>query len=207
MTLGDFLGRLSHEGVAMVMPEPELSGPGKWEEIVRDWDRRQRLELAVSAPDLSLPAAQWAAMRLYRGCQAVVCRDVPPEELHAWLAEPCPVARSAETDYSVDLLFRFLPDLVALARRLSQNDPLVRELLALAQAWPLSSVGIETVGAIQLGEFFAHPGLRQLYVDRIVATEDLTRLQDEAVRQAVKTALGAYPEMAPRIAAALKSTQ
>ena len=203
MNLPDFLHQLAGSGVAVVSADEVLELGGGVGKIVRAWDAVQRGELAGTAPELIPEAAEWAAVRLYRGCQALVCRELPPAEMQRMLREPCPAAASPAVDYSVDLVFRFLPDLVALARRVSRGDPLVEELLGLARAWPLSSVGIEGVGAVEAARVLAQAGLRQLYVDRIIATGDAARLDDEAVRAAVKTALGAFPELAPGIAAAM----
>ena len=203
MTLTDFLTGLSEHGVAVVVSDAPLQPGEGWQDIMRGWDAQRRMELAFDAPALSLVAAEWAALRLYRGCQALVCRDMPPQDMHRFLAVACPEARSASVDYSVDLLFRFLPDLVTLARRVEQADPLIAELLALAQAWPLSSVGITAVGVVDPEPFLEDPSLRQLYVDRILATGDTSRLRHEVVRSAVRMALGAFPGLAPAVAAAL----
>ncbi len=201
MELPDFLTQLAESGVALVAPDEVVRGDvGK---ILRGWDAVQRRELAGIAPALDTEAAAWAAERLYRGCQALVCRDLPPAEMEQMLRLPCPVEVSPAVDYSVDLVFRFLPDLVALARRVARSDPLVGGLQALGRDWPLSSVGIEGVGAVDSTRVLAHATLRQLYVDRILATGDTARLREETVRVAVKTALGAFPELAPDLAAAL----
>ena len=190
--------------MGVVTQDEEVTGDSS--AIVREWDAVQRQELGGVAPDLNEAAAEWAAVRLYRGCQALVCREMPPAEMQKMLREPCREPASVAVDYSVDLVFRFLPDLVALARRVSCDDPLVEELLALGRAWPLSSVGIEGVGAVDATRLRAHPGVWQLYIDRILATGDVTRLNDEAVRIAVGAALGAFPELAPGVAAALNPT-
>jgi hypothetical protein len=205
MTLSDFLTELSKEGIAVVVTAAELTSGTDWQTTLRDWDTQHRAELAFDAPPLSLPAAEWAALRLYRGCQALVCRDMPPQDMHRFLAVPCPEPRSPSADYSVDLVFRFLPDLIHLARRVAQNDPLIAELLALAKAWPLSSVGIEGVGDVNPEPFLQNPSLRQLYADRILATGDTSRLHHEVVRSAVRIALGAFPDLAPAVHAALTS--
>src|SRR5262249_27684517 len=134
--------------------------------ILQEFNAGATRDLAFTAPAFSLPAARWAAVTLYRGCQFVVCRDVEAKRAAAMLAEPCPEPRSAQTDYSVDLVFRYLPGLVDLARRISSNDPLVSELLKLSRTWPLSSVGLAGVGAVDIEPFIDHAALRQLYVDR-----------------------------------------
>ena len=203
MELSAFLTQLAESGVAVVTGDEALEPGDGAEKIVCAWDAVQRGELAGAAPELIPAVAEWAAVRLYRGCQALVCRELPPAEMQAMLREPCPAKASAAADYSADLVFRFLPDLVALARRVARSDPLVDELLALARAWPLSSVGIGGVGAVEAARVLAQPALRQLYVDRIIATGDAARLADDAVRAAVKSALGAFPGLAPALAAAM----
>lgn len=205
MTLSDFLTELSKEGVAVVVTDAEISPGADWQHVIRHWDAQHRAELAFDPPALSLPAAEWAALRLYRGCQALVCRDMPPQDVNRFLTVPCPEPHSPSADYSVDLVFRFLPDLIHLARRIEQNDPLIVELLALAKAWPLSSVGIEGVGEVDPESFLQNPSLRQLYADRILATGDTSRLHHAVVRSAVRIALGAFPDLAPAVDAALTS--
>jgi hypothetical protein len=206
MDLALFLNELATKGVALIDAEETVEyGPGMMK-IVEAWDAIQRSEMAGPVPGLDPVAAKWAAARLFRGCQALVCRELPPEQMRQLLREPCPVDISPSADYTVDLIFRFLPDLMKFARRVSQNDPLVEELLDLGRAWPLSSVGIEGVGEVDASRLLAHPGLRQLYVDRILATGDASRVRGDAVRAAVQTALGAFPELAPGLSAALNTT-
>jgi hypothetical protein len=163
----------------------------------------ERNELAFTAPDLSLEVFEWAAVRLYRGCQALICREVSPQDLQRFFAGSCPEPDGAVAAYSADLVFRFLPDLVKLARQVERGDPLVVALLKIAQEWPLSSVGIEEVGDVPATFLLAHPSLRQLYIDRILATGDTARLRDPAVRQAVQSSLGVFPELAPLVASHL----
>lgn len=206
MTLSDFLTELSRSGVATIAQAARLQPGDGWQAVVKEWDAELRRELPGEPPALSLPAAEWAALRLYRGCQAIVCREMPPDEMHRFLAVPCPEPRSPSVDYSVDLVFRFLPDLVTLARRVAQADPLVAELLELAKAWPLSSVGIDGVEEGDPAPFLDDPSLRQLYVDRILAASDLKRLRHDAVRSAVQRSLGAFPDLAPKVSAALTPT-
>lgn len=188
----------------MVTADETFEPDDGWRDVVREWDVVQRRELAFSAPDLSLAASEWAALRLYRGCQALICRDVAPDDLRRFLAEPClEPAGAAATVYSVDLVFRFLPDLVKLAQRVERGDPLVAELIKLAREWPLSSVGIADLGDVDAAQVLAHPSLRQLYIDRILASGDTSRLHDPVVRRAARTSLGIFPALAPTIAAAL----
>jgi hypothetical protein len=88
-----------------------------------------------------------------------------------------------------------LPDLIAMARGVALGDPLLEHLLALARGWPLSSVGVPDCVPTQIDSFIAHPALQQLYIDRILARTDLTRLSDSRVAGMAMEALGAFSEL------------
>lgn len=206
MTLTDFLSRLSADGIAIVTSDEALEPDDGWKKVIVEWDDVRRSELAFTAPELSLTAAGWAAVLMYRGCQALICRGVSPTDLARFFGDRCPESVPASAAYSVDLLFRFLPDLVKLAQQVARGDPLVVELLKLARAWPLSSVGIADVGDVDAAPLLENPSLRQLYVDRIVAAGDTARLKDSAVRKAVQSSLGVFPELAPLMASTIDKT-
>jgi hypothetical protein len=95
--------------------------------------------------------------------------------------------------------------LIKLARGISEEDPLVTGMLALARTFPLSSVGVSGIDNVNIDAFIAHPSLRRLYADRIIERDDVSRLSHPAAREAVREALGAFPELAPKLAAALES--
>lgn len=169
-------------------------------------ERQTRLEVPGEPPLFHLPAACWAAQMIYHACRFVVFRDTGEQEVGHALSVPCPAGQEASRHYSVDLTFHYLPDLIRHARTASPDDPLVNHLLAWAAAWPLSSVGVPGVGAVDIGGFAGHPALLRLYVDRIVARGDLARLSDPRVREAARGALGLFPELAAEVAAALNES-
>lgn len=175
------------------------------DDAVRELDEAARRELAFDPPALVPEVARWALLLLYRACQALVYRDIEADAVRGWLTVPCPRAPAPDVCYSADLALRFLPDLIALARGVAERDPLVEGLRSVAAAWPLSSVGVPgltpSVGA---GSFIGHPSLRRLYADRIIDRSDVARLADPAACDAVREAVGAFPELAPpAVAAAL----
>lgn len=152
--------------------------------------------MACEAPVLVIEAAAWAASRLYRCAQFLVYREIGPDIVEAEFAQACP-APSPEVCYSVDLAFCFLPDLIALARGISPEDPLTLGLTDLARRWPLSSVGVRGIGE-DLGDlgFLDDPSLRRLYADRIIERGDVERLREWRAAEAVREALGAFPRLA-----------
>jgi hypothetical protein len=195
-----FLETLLADGQAVVAPGTPAQVDDAALGVLARWEQQARVELAGDAPEFVPAAAGWAAVMVYNACQFVVCRDISAEEVARAFASRLSVARSPSTDWSVDLLFRQLPDVFGLARHLSRNDPLVHELRVLAAAWPLSSVGVGDLGDLKLDSFIGHAALRQLYADRIVAASDLSRLGDARVDTVLREALGAHQELCPELA-------
>ena len=163
-----------------------------------DWELVWRNHLPGEAPKFDLEAGIWAAQWLYKVCQFILWRDAAPDLIAQSLGSSCPSPRNASTDYSVDLCFRFLPDVLKLSARLAPSDILVEQIKTQAASWPLSSVGIDPLPDLgSLDSFLHHPSLKQLYVDRILATEDKSRINHPSVVDAIKTTIGAHPELCP----------
>ena len=198
-----FLKALAEEGRALVSQSPLANHPSDALEVLRQLDGIAREEFGAELPQFSPEAALWAARLVYRLCQFTVCRDIGAERIAAVCREACPVARSPEMNWSADLTLRHLPKLFQLARHLSEGDPLVQHLKQIATAWPLSSVGIAGLENLSLESFIQHPGLRRLYLDRVVATDDISRLNDPRVSDLLRADLGIHHELAPTIASKL----
>jgi hypothetical protein len=168
--------------------------------MVASADAAQRLELAYDTPQIVPAVTEWAITCLYQACQFLVYRDIEPEVISQAFNQPMPAASNVENCYSADLALCVLPELVKHARRLSEDDPLVSGLLRLAETWPLSSVGITGLGALNIDAFIGHPCLRRLYADRIILARDGSRLADPRAAAAVREAVGTYTDLMPGIA-------
>ena len=79
--------------------------------------------------------------------------------------------------------------------------------MTIANAWPLSSVGVSGVEAGGLEPILDDECLRRLYVDRIIARDDRSRLTHPRVREAVMEAVGMYEELAPQLVSAVKELE
>ena len=205
MRLRAFLSELFNEGrVRVGPPQPALpdhdADAADW---LIEFERQYRLELPDAPPPISRPAAMWAASAFYRACQFLVFRDIDAHTVERDLQRD-PPGCDTSTHYSVDLTFRFLPDLYRQARAISEGDVLVQKLKDWANRWPLSSVGMSGVVPASIDAVIEHPCLRRLYTDRIIAGRDIGRLSDERVRLAVAEALGLHTDLASEIAAALE---
>jgi hypothetical protein len=105
------------------------------------------------------------------------------------------------------LTFVFLPDLILLARSASEHDPLVSCLARWGSAWPLSSVGIRDVTLENVTELLDHRGLGQLYMDRILAKKDWSRVSDARTADALRRTIGGYHALWPEAGRILKSLE
>ena len=185
------------------MPPPgrdEREDSRQLSSAIEQLDAQARLDMPAIAPDLAPDVTAWAARVLYRACQFQVYRDVDGDEVRRGFALPCPAKPSPPVCYSADLVLRHLYEIWSLACGIAREDPLVEALAALARAWPLSSVGMPNLGKVNVSGFTNHPSLRRLYADRIIARGDSSRLDHPEVAEAVREAIGAFPDIAPSLA-------
>ena len=194
----EFLRGLRESGEIVVSVEPPDALDAIVEQALREHEGSFRAELVPGVPELDVDAAYWGAHKLYQACQLLTMRDAPPAVAQSTLLDSFTGSRSAASDYAVDLTFSYLPSLLHLAARVAPDDPVLDSIRELAAVWPLSSVGIEGIGAPGELAFWANRSLRRLYLDRVIETGDVSRLEDRRVAQAVRAALGAYPELAPQ---------
>jgi len=213
MSLPQFLHQMLHGGRVQVDPVVDQSGQRLFESvheqneavvILEAFERDYRTDLAFQPPALDREALLWGALTVHRIGSLLTFRDVGAEQVQQILAGDGPRDQSASVVYSVDLTFRFLPDLIRLARAASPDDPLVAILLAWAGRWPLSSVGIKDVVVSGSWDWLDDRCLRQMYADRILSEQDLSRLEEPRVREAVLESLGRHLHLAPKLAACLE---
>jgi len=198
-------GRVTVEAQGAVsLDDPELTA------LLRQLDDARRQQLPRGLPPLDLPAAIFGALSIYRSAQVLVFRDTPIESLEQSLGGPGEAGACEQ--FSADLCLHFLPDLIRLARARSTDDPLVACLLDLGARWPLSSVGIGGVLLGDLGQarvqaLAQQSAVWQLYIDRVLQTGDASRLADPQALAAARRAVGAFPQLAGKLAKTLEPTK
>jgi hypothetical protein len=161
---------------------PGLGGPDP-ESALRAIDAAVRIDAPPGLPELDLPAALWAAAALQGACSRIDPLD-PANEARG--LPPCPSDPAAPaTHYSVDLVLRHLPALLALARAAAIATSDLAPLLELAHAWPLSSVGVPGPASIDAGPLLRNAALRRLYLDRILRLDDRQRAADPVMAPAL----------------------
>lgn len=177
------------------------------DEVIAEYEQTHRLEMPGTPPPFVLAAGRWAAFRFFRACQFAVYRDLDEQSLKQELGQPFSEPIDAAAHYSVDLVFRYLPDLAKFAGSAAERDPLRDILRGWAIDWPLSSVGMSDVDPVVIDGFAENNSLMQLYADRIISTGDKSRLSAPAAEEAVRRALGLFTNLAPNIATTLSNTQ
>jgi hypothetical protein len=197
-SLSEFLHDLAEHGRVHVHGyDAFLEADGALDEAITACDVTARLEASGTPPALDHSVARWATLLMYDGCRLLVYRELGRDIVASAFSRPCPGALSPSTIWSADLALCHLPALIALAAGLAPDDPLVAALHGLARQWPLSSVGISRLGAVDAGVIRANEALLALYVDRIIDSGDRERLDDPIVAEAVRTALGAHGGLKP----------
>ena len=193
-----FLRKLFETGQAEVAtPDPvgdeELRAA---DSLLFAFDQEFRNCLPNVPPELDINAARWAAAKIYRATQCIAFRDIPEQDVIASFANNDePNTRDAKSHYSVDLHFRFLPDLLQHATRASEDDAIVQQLKTWCVQWPLSSVGVSNLGECDIGGFQDDVCLLMEYLNRIVERKDFARAQHPAVQELLRTQLGNYPSL------------
>jgi hypothetical protein len=194
MKLADFLRDLLEKGkvtVAGQIGSFENDDLHAAEASLRHYYVEDALDMPGAAPAFLPEAALWGARYFYHAVQLAVLRDLGEEVVRKYLQD-YPGPRTAEAVYSVDLTFRYLPDLLRLARGLAPGDVLVATLQRTALDWPFSSVGGDMAGDVDPDVILEHPSLRTAYVDRIIREKDTSRLTEPELPEHVRAALGGH---------------
>src|SRR5579864_7910395 len=163
-----FLRELLEEG-AVTLRAPPTPDPAEGREA-REWlaevYAEYRLDVAGPLLEFVPEHAQAAAEFLWQVCWCLVRRDLEAELIEAHLKFPLRPNTPAQ-HLSVDLLFRFMPQLHRRSRALSKDDILTQRLEQILSQWPLSGVlsDITIPPATDL-EFGGHQGLQLLYAER-----------------------------------------
>ena len=159
--------------------------------LLQQFYEKDILEMPGKAPAFSQDAALWAAKFLYNAIQLTMMRDLSEEDIQKNL-EPFLGTQSVESIYSIDLTFRFLPDLFSLAKGLAPEDILVDRLKETASKFPLSTIGIEINEDADHTLILNHPSLRLNYTDRLIEAKDLMRVKRFGLEELIDEALGDY---------------
>lgn len=158
---------------------------------LREHYEHQKQELTATVPAFDAAAAIWAAGFLYRAIQLVILRHLGEEAVNELLT-PYEGVISPEAVLSVDLSFRYLPNLISLAKGLAPEDVLVKRLREAAIQWPFSSVGMKVEEELNIETIMNNACVRRSYIDRIITARDIKRCNNPQVKEYIQEALGDY---------------
>lgn len=147
--------------------------------------------LPGAAPPFDREAAVWAAKYLLVATQMAMLRDIGNEAVKARLL-PYAGTVDASAVFSADLMLRYLPDLLQLAKGLAPDDVLVQCLQQTLEDWPFSSVGTGISGEAAMAPILSHPALRYAYRDKVIRHQDKRCLHHPLVRELIREALGEH---------------
>ena len=198
VSLSEFIQELFETGrVKVPPPDMELPGTSTIDSSLNRAEATRAADMPGDPPEFKTPLANWAASMVFRACQALIDRTINQERLAASIG----VAYSGEVDasahYSVDLVLRYMPDLLRLSKQVSDADPLNTFIMQWATDWPLSSVGIPDVQVENLDVILEHPSLKMHYIDRVIERQDLPRLEDPRVHTTILNHAGMYHDLLP----------
>jgi hypothetical protein len=210
MSYPKFLDKLLHSGEvrltdAIAPTDTELQ---RGSLLLAAFEKTWRLELPGTAPAFSPVVASWAAASFFRAVQLLLFRDLPADEICSSFESACPPCDPVDKHYSVDMIFRFLPDLWKFSQAAAEQDPLSLQLKDWCIQWPLSSVGAQNILTAQndsaefrfeIDEFADNDCLMQVYIDRIVSHADASRMNDQRVIKRLHQSAGMYPELTGKL--------
>lgn len=197
MKLASFLddlfadGRVTVAGKIMPFDEADLQ---QAEIVLKKFYDNQLPDMPHSPPAFSSKASLWSAEYFYRCIQFVMLRDLPPEKMQETLL-PFTGEINAETIFSVDLTFSYLPDLLNLAKGLAPDDVLVLHIKQTALQWPFSSVGMNFTEEVNPEKILQHPSLKYAYLDKIIEARDIKRVNTPQLKELVLEILGNHSEL------------
>src|SRR3954464_14500613 len=108
LTALDFIQDLLGAGRVRVDASP--AAPDQLSNAVLALEQLTRPAMAFAPPPLLRAAGEWAVLRIYRACQALVYREIEGDIVRAALAAPCPAPAGPAACYAVDLAFCVLPE-------------------------------------------------------------------------------------------------
>ncbi len=189
----DRLDELWHTG-RLVAEHPVASSEPETDVLI-DWLRKAeteyRKQLPSTPPPLDISSAIWAVQQFYRASQLMVHRELGEEFIQSGLETEPPEApmpsidsaflASASIHYSVDLFFRFLPDIQRLAIAACSSDPLLMQMDAWAKRWPLSAARMQnqTVDQEKLEPILVNRCLRTMYIERVLDRNPFSQVEME----------------------------
>jgi MoxR-vWA-beta-propeller ternary system domain bpX4 len=208
MELSNFIQQLVTTGTVSVQPGIISFAVADEQQailLLQQYYNEDIQEMPATAPPFNEQAALWAAKYFYTAVQLTVLRDESEAVINEKLVAFAETV-DASAMYSADLILRYLPALLHLAKGLSPADVLVKVLEQTATAWPFSSAGIETVPIKNEAVIFLDASLSIAYTDRLITAKHIKKITGDNIKQRILSAAGMHLEIFwPQAATILKN--
>lgn len=154
--------------------------------------RHESVNYPFAAPPFDGEAALWAAKTVYLASQLLLYREHREADLPS-LFTAYQNEMTASAVLSADLVLRFLPDVVLQLKAIDPEDGLIPLLEEQLITWHYSGVRYPLTAEKLNFDWLTSSGcLRQLYVDRVIAAQNLALAKHPQMKQEVAAALGLY---------------
>ena len=154
----------------------------------------EALEFPFTSPAFHPQAALWAAETVYYACQFILFRENDEDKMEDFFPA-FQFEISPTTILSVDLCFRFVPDMLRQLSLIDPEDSLISILEKHLKIWHFSGINYSLVfKEIELDIIFSNPCLQQLYLNRITTYKNIHLAKTPKVNQLLKANFGIYEE-------------
>lgn len=189
-------GLRENEEVILYANRPAISENEKIKVVnfLRKEYERESLEFPLQTPLFNEEAALWSAEFVYLTAQFILYRKDHDEKLDD-LFPKLERGVDAGSVLSVDLCFRFIPDMLLELKHINTEDPVIKILENQLQKWHYSGIKYSLdVDALDLDWIFPNRCIRQLYLDRIVAHKNLRLAKNTKLHPHLKANLSIFDE-------------
>jgi MoxR-vWA-beta-propeller ternary system domain bpX4 len=137
-------------------------------------------------------AAKWSARYIYIIAQSVIYREHKPEYIKS-LLEHTDIEINDSNIITIDLCFRFLPDMLAQLHLLDYEDTLISLVEVELKRWNYSAIQSSLIFSTEEVEPFVQSnGMRQLYCNRIINYKNIKLAFLPLLLPLVKANLGIF---------------
>lgn len=154
----------------------------------------EALDFPFIPPDFHPQAALWAAETVYYAGQFILFRENDAAKMEDYFLD-FPFEISPATILSVDLCFRFIPDMLKQLSLIDSDDLLIPILEKHLKVWHFSGVNYP----LKIGEndweiIFSNPCLQQLYLNRITTYKNIQLAKLSKINQLLKANFGIFED-------------
>ncbi|MFK7776023.1 MAG: hypothetical protein AB8F94_28120 [Saprospiraceae bacterium] len=151
-------------------------------------------EFPFVSPEFHPQAALWAAEISYYACQFILFRENDEAKMEDFFPA-FQFEVSPSTILSVDLCFRFIPDMLRQLSLIDSEDSLIAILEKYLKTWHFSGINYSlNLKDLDLNIIFTDPCLQQLYLNRITTYKNIHLAKSPKINQLLKANFGIFEE-------------